>query len=432
MTTMSIPKPLQTVKKFYFLDYFYILLQSIDKHSQREDVFDTFKVLKQKHRLGESKYKKLTGDGKKLTERQQQRYRYTFKQVVEESKEYGFIEEEEKESALRLTIDGHRLLREYEENGLASFNLCVFQFMEAKYNAFRTLVDFLYKANPNRSGVLIFPHYSPLELHFERKSMKTREDISRYTDELVNKLQEDIKRHLGRKEILQDKNREVLGKLISDGVLPQGHNERFKSGDYNKITKRIRDFWITYFLRDLYACPYTMSTFELWIYRARQIGVIHATEIYPFINGKLVYPTSVLLDHTGSEDFKSIYQYSDGKHLFLHVPTRVAFRDEFVDSLVKGYFDLRRVYRNYFINLAALREIVCYNLKISGQIFEDYLNEVYRLNLIGELRIRISLEVDKLPEETNVMYLKHEPVMVDGNYRNIIAIDVSKGEHNHG
>jgi hypothetical protein len=35
------------------------------------------------------------------------------------------------------------------------------------------------------------------------------------------------------------------------------------------------------------------------------------------------------------------------------------------------------------------------------------------------------LEVDKLPDETQVMYVQREPVMVDGKYRNIIAIDLA-------
>jgi hypothetical protein len=431
MTILSDKKPLQSVKKFYFLDYFYILLLSIEKQSQSEDVFDTFKTLKQKHRLGESKYKKLTEDGKYLTDRQQKRYKYTFHQVVDESKEYEFIEEKN-DGIFKLTKEGRYLLHEYEQKGVTAFNRSVFKHIEAKYEGFRTLVEFLYNANQNRSGVLIFPHYSPLEIHFERKNMQTTEDIYNYSDGLIKKLQTDIEHYLKRPVNLYDKNKEILDKLIKDEVLPQKPSERFNARDYNKITKRIRDFWINYFLTDLYSCPYTMSTFELWIYRARQIGIINATEIYPFINGKLVYPTSVVLDHTSSRDFESIYQYSDGKKLFLHNPMQEAYQDKFVVALHNGYLALRRVYRNYFINLAALREIVCHNLKISSQLFELYLNEVYRLNLIGELRIRISLEVDKLPEETNAMYLKYEPVMVDGSYRNIIAIDVAKGKNTHG
>ncbi|MDY6904043.1 MAG: hypothetical protein SWH61_05090 [Thermodesulfobacteriota bacterium] len=422
-------KPLQSVKKFYFLDYFLILLQSIEKQSQREGVFDVFKILKQKHRLGESKYKKLTEEREPLTERQQQRYRYTFKQVVEESKDYGLIEESN-EGLLTLTDEGGRLLKDYEFHGEIKFNRSVFKLMEERYNAFRILLEFLYTANPSRSGVLIFPHYSPLELHFKRKNMQTTGDIVRYTEKLKEKLTDDINHYLKRLVNLDDKNEEILGKLIKDGVLPKKESDSFNSEDYNKITKRIRDFWITYFLKDLYRSPYTMSTFELWIYRARQIGIIHATEIYPTLNGKLVYPTSVIVEHTASPDFASIYQYNDGKHLFLHFPIQESFQEKFVEALYSGYVTLRRYYKNYFINLAALREIVCHNLKISSQLFEHYLNEAYRLNLIGELGIRISLEVDKLPEETNAMYLKHEPVMVDGSYRNIIAIDLAKGEEN--
>ena len=170
-----------------------------------------------------------------------------------------------------------------------------------------------------------------------------------------------------------------------------------------------------------------MSTFDLWVYRAKQIGVIHATEFYPFTNGKLIYPTAVVLPRTASVDFRSIYNYDDGKHLYLHEPDVAEFQEKFIKELVKDYFKLRNVSRNYFINLASLREAVCYALKISSTTFERLLNEVYRLNLQGELRISISLEVDKLPEETNAMYLKREPVMVDGRYRNIIAIDITKG-----
>jgi hypothetical protein len=73
---------------------------------------------------------------------------------------------------------------------------------------------------------------------------------------------------------------------------------------------------------------------------------------------------------------------------------------------------------------------VCYRLRISEAVFGTFLDHTYKLNLAGKLggRISISLEVDKLPEETKAQYLVKEPVMIDGKYRNIIAIDVAKGE----
>jgi hypothetical protein len=139
-----------------------------------------------------------------------------------------------------------------------------------------------------------------------------------------------------------------------------------------------------------------------------------------------VFPTAVVLPAISSPDFERVFSYQDGQVLSVHEPRGEKSRDEFVDALVRGYFSIRRANRNYFINLAALREMVCYAQKISSGTFERLLEEVYRLNLQGVLKVSISLEVDRLPEETNAMYLKQEPVMVDGSYRNIIAIDVSK------
>jgi hypothetical protein len=60
-------------------------------------------------------------------------------------------------------------------------------------------------------------------------------------------------------------------------------------------------------------------------------------------------------------------------------------------------------------------------LRIPEHLFDEFLSYAYHDN---KLTIRISLEVDRLPEETSAMYLRRAPVMVDGKYRNIIAIDL--------
>ncbi|MCI5218343.1 MAG: hypothetical protein D3914_03915 [Candidatus Electrothrix sp. LOE2] len=420
-------------RKFYFLDYFFILLSSLEKNSLEGDVFNAFKILKQEHRLGESKYKKLE-HVENPTQKQQQRYRYTFNKVKDECEEYALLNENE-DHTIHLTEAGKRLLLQYRTEGVRAFNQSIFRLMEEAHNAFRALVDFLYDANPKASGVLVFPHYSPLELHFNRRNIQTRKDIVRYTESLVKKLQADIEHYLKRKVCLTTGNKEVLDKITKDGLLPKNESERFDPKDYNKITKRIRDFWITHFLKEVYKCQYSMTSFDLWGYRARQIGIIQATESYPSVNGKLVYPTSVILKNIQSDDFSKIFSYPDGKCLFVHDPKfeeeeEGTYKNKFINTLVEGYFQLKHQVRYNFVNLVSLREIVCLRLKISMQSFEDRLNEIYLLNLSGQLRISISLEVDKLPEETSAMYMKHEPVMVDGSYRNIIAIDVTKGGTN--
>ncbi len=163
------------------------MLASVEKNSQSSDVFEMFKILKQKHALGESKYKKLTADAEILTLKQQQRFYYTFKQVVAESKEYELIREDE-ENKLTLTEKGRKLLRQYENDGVRVFNRSIFTLMEEQYQRFRFFVEFLYHANPHQAGVLIFPHYSPLQLGFDRKNIQTTADIFDYADSLKKNL----------------------------------------------------------------------------------------------------------------------------------------------------------------------------------------------------------------------------------------------------
>lgn len=422
------PKAIQSVKRFYFLEYFYVLLKSISKYSEKEMIFESFKILKQEHRLGESKYKKLTSDNENLSKAQVDRYRYTFKQVIYEAKEYELINEDDN-GIFNLTNKGRDLLSIYHQiDGPLLFNQALFNLMETKYNAFNYLIKFLYKANTFKPGLIIFPNYSPMQLNFERSTIKTTANFIDYSIVLISRLRNDIKKYLDQDRDLSEENKDLIGKLIDSELLPKNNNDRYDPTKYNVITKRFRDFWITYFLKEIYKCELSMSSFDIWIYRGKQIGVIHATEFYPNFNGRIVYPTSVITQDIRNNDFIKLYDYCDGYHLYVHNPIGEINQEKFVQYLVKGYFDLRRTYRSYFINLTALREVVCYNMKISEHMFERFLDTTYKLNLSGNLKIGISLEVDKLPEETKAMYLKQEPVMVDGKYRNIIAIDITKGE----
>ena len=416
-------------RQFYFLDYFYIMLKSIEKSRMIDEVFSYFKILKQEHRLGESKYKKLE-EVTHPTERQQQRYLYTFKRVLEECKEYNLVKQIE-DSSVVLSFEGRRLLSQYQSEGVRAFNFSIFNLFENAHAALRTLVEFLYKANSINSGVLVFPHYSPLQFNLKRGDIETTRSIIQYSEILIKKLEGDIKRYLRHPEVLSLQNQLLLQKLIADGLLQESLSARFNPRDYNKITKRIRDYWINYFLKELYKCPYSLTTFDIWCYRAKQVDVIQATESYPFINGRIVYPTSVVKPYIVSSDFKEIFLYSDDNRMYIHRPKSGAivsskYHELFIDSLVKGYYELKRQVRYNFINLVSLREIVCFQLKISMNMFEETLNAIYRLNLSGHLKIGISLEVDKLPEETSAMYIKNDPVIVDGSRRNVIAIDVTK------
>jgi hypothetical protein len=95
----------------------------------------------------------------------------------------------------------------------------------------------------------------------------------------------------------------------------------------------------------------------------------------------------------------------------------------FIDALFSYYIEFKRIRKTQYINLADVKEKVCFKLRIPSYCFDKLLNSAYLTNLKGELKIQISLEADKLPQETSAMYLKREPILVNEKYKNIIAIN---------
>lgn len=421
LKTSRIP---QAPKKFYFLEYFYILLKGVSTSDQAEKIFDYFLKLKHQYRLGESKYKKLTEDSNE-SNNQMARYKYTFYQVVSEATDYKLISVNSGE--IELTGEGENAIQVYESKGPIEFNHYLFRFMEEKHQEpFRYLIETCYKVNSRKSGLLIFPIYSAHRLGIERDSIKASKDIKRYFHLLKSRMEEDILKHLGLNKNLAKENNDLIQKITEEGLLPELDSQAFDPGKYNAIFRRSRDFWLKYFLENLYAYQISLDSFEIWAYRAKQIGLLHITEFYPdpSFYGKVAYPLSVIKTASKSESFKMFYEYLDKSKLYLHQPSwnNENTQEEFVQSLHQAYLDVRQLAKTYFVSLPNVKERVCYAMKIPEYLFEQFLSHAYNNK---RLRISISLEVDKLPDETKVMYLRREPVMVDGKYRNIIAIDLA-------
>ena len=113
----------------------------------------------------------------------------------------------------------------------------------------------------------------------------------------------------------------------------------FEVNKYNAILKRIRDFWLNIFLKEVYKYPFSFQSFEIWAYRGNQVGIIHVTEFFPNLSGRLVYPTSVILEKVNSNDFEKLYQYEDNSALFIHRPSWNSSKtqEEFIESLTSNY-----------------------------------------------------------------------------------------------
>lgn len=422
----------QAPRKFYFLDYIYILLKGVSLSSNQERIFDHFLDMKYQFRLGESKYRKLTEEpvdsvGLKY---KMVKYRYTFNQVLSEANDYNLIKQEN--LTIKLTQEGIDALNIYESKGSVEFNCFLFGLMEVKHLfPFRYLIETCYKVNQKNSGLLIFPIYSAHRLGFERESLKTGNDLIDYFRSLQERMEEDILKNLGKQINLSQKNKLLIDKLLKEELLPSNPSEEFDSSKstYNAIMKRSRDFWLEIFLRELYSFKFSLNSFEIWAYRAKQIGLLHITEFYPdpLLYGKIAYPLSVIKARMNSTDFKLFYEYEDGIKLYIHQPIieNEDTQNSFAKLLHEKYLEARYTAKTYFVNLLNVKERVCYAMKIPEHLFDKFLSYSYHKK---DLRIKISLEVDnkRQPKELSSLdYVRREPVMIDGKPRNIIAIDLA-------
>jgi len=412
---------IHTVKKFYFLEYFYILLKSVQYSPYNKQIFDRFLELKHKHRLGESRYRKLTADIED-SPNQMVRYRYTFKQVLMEAEGYELLQNNGDQ--IFLTKRGQEILAIYEDKGNIEFYHALFQYIELKYEAFRYLIKSCYKNNPEKSGLLIFPNYSAYRLGINRDSIRTYKDLHNYFAKLQSRLEDDTQKYLEQQSDLSSKNDELISLLTESDIIPHDVSQSFDQSVYNTVMKRVRNFWLKYFLQEVYHYDISLSAFDIWAYRGKQAGVLHVTEFYPDTNfsGRLVYPLSVIKEHSNSPQFKKLSEYSDGTNLYVHQPSwdDEETQDEFLKELYTAYVDTRNQARSYFVNLPNVRERVCYSMRIPEYLFDRFLGYAYH----SRNKVHISLEVDQLPEEAKVMFIRREPVMVDGKARNIIAVDL--------
>lgn len=223
------------------------------------------------------------------------------------------------------------------------------------------------------------------------------------------------------------KEEELLEKLKEDGFISDNMNDSFDTSKYYTLLSRFRKYWLNYFLKEIYNYPFSYSTFSLWIERAKQIGIIYTTEFYPNFSGRIVYPTSIISTKVKNcRDFKELFSYNTGEKLYMHCPSIENNINSFVEILHKEFILLQNSRKTHFINLTDLKERVCFKMRLPQFIFDSFLEYAYNLNLKNKLPVQISLEADKLPQETKAMYLNREPILVNGKYKNIISINYNR------
>lgn len=425
---MSETNTLQYAKRFYFIEYYALLLESVEKCSNTKSAQKEFKDLKNKYYLGLSRYRKIsinTDDNNNYETKEDSKpdkFEYTFSQVLLECRTFNLVSENKERKELTLTDDGAKLIQYFrkDKNEYKKLLICL---MENKYQSFRYLLNKIYSRSPNKSGLIVFPNYSPANLGFSKDDFISNEIVYDYLNNYEIKIREDVKKYINQTFGTSNKKDALIKILIDKNFITLDKKDKFNIKKYNAVVRKTQIFWRNQLL-EYYGIVSKWQSFEVWVYRAKQLGILNTTPFYPSFYGQIIYPTSIVTGKNleNSKDYRFIYSYPDGKKLYLRHLKWNEIENTFFTELWGVYSKLKKRTRVNFLSLHNIKEIVCYNLKISYDQFAEFLNIAYEQSLKGNTSYNISLEADNLPEETNAIYIKREPILVKGRHRNIIAI----------
>src|SRR5690606_8708684 len=139
----------------------------------------------------------------------------------------------------------------------------------------------------SKSGLVVFPIYSPLKLHFTKQEIVEKNRLVDYLNRLKSRIESDISNSIGKKFNLAKYNSQLLNNLKNEGLVDFDYNI-IDSNRYNYLIKFIRDFWHSILLKDFYDLKIkSLSYLDLWVYRAKQLGLVNVAEYYMGISGKI-------------------------------------------------------------------------------------------------------------------------------------------------
>jgi len=141
-----------------------------------------------------------------------------------------------------------------------------------------------------------------------------------------------------------------------------------------------------------------------------------------FRNRKRVwFPVGAFRDDA-PDDFTAVPGLgTEGRTWFCYTPKGPDAERKLADALFEAYQERQRVEPSQYVSLPAVRDYVCYKLRIGNAYFESLLQQVFPRVLNGELPYAMALEVDVSAAE-RARLGNSLPIVIDGIPRFIMAM----------
>jgi hypothetical protein len=397
-----------SVKRFYHIDFFYFLLLAVSNGAK--DEYETF-VFSSKNES------ELLSIAKVPHSKDKFKSEYIISSVISEALSFGLISIGENRS-LMISKSGVRVLDLVRGQNFKEAEIEICSRMEEFYGRLTTLIKSFYEIN--KTGLVIFPKPSPKALGFNSNELLHGSNLKNYCEQFAKYTHDEIRRFINGFELNQN---EIFFHLY-DSLTEHLENIEYKEVTAINFPREIKRIMYSFYLNKFFDGKFDRVSFDVWIKRAKELRLLNFSEFFPGAQSLIIYPTSkIITGSLQSSNFIKMGNNRVGENIMRYEPQWIQFRDEFMKNLWNNYVELRKIRDDYWISIQDLRDLVCFKLQLNEYLFSDFLTLAYRESMNEVIRqFKISLEVDRSPEERTFVNSKRYPINIDGKPINIIGI----------
>ena len=180
-----------------------------------------------------------------------------------------------------------------------------------------------------------------------------------------------------------------------------------------------RDIWTRHDKSPLYP-----RSFRIWCPRLADLEMVFYTDKHPDIVGRLVFPTAVFRKKAPHPPFEKLPGIENPEHnpLWLYQPLWVDQSDSFTKTLIETHGIISRRTGTLYVSLLDVRDEVCRRLRLSFELFDEFLSRAFRMSIRSESSRSISIETDIREDQLSGSGLVRRPVWIEGVPYSLIAI----------
>ncbi len=313
------------------------------------------------------------------------------------------------QSKWTLTERGKDLASMDPEKNISKFarQLCV---DNDRYNqrVVSRLLQRMWLISPDLQGAIIIPK-------------PALENLPESLDELKKQLQSDLSKWSAalQKQVINFGGIDHVNDYAENIV--NGLSARWEKAPLSEKVNRLQTLIGEVFFQAMLGEIISPNDVDIWQNRMDWAGLTHTACDLPGTQGHIWFPVGAFREQ--GDEFTAVPGLVNAETQTFHrfTPSGKRFAEQFMSTLYDGYRQAQKVTNVEYVSLLAVRDWVCYRLRISHEIFEQTLQSQFLLALRQQIPYSLALEVD-ISHSDLARLGNARPVIIDRSPRYVISM----------